>query len=236
MYPEPIQKLIALFSKFPTIGQRTASRFVFYLLRQSKEDIQKLLEGITELKEKIRTCAFCFNPFDFVQGKSPELCDICKNTGRANGLLCVVEKESDLEALEKTQQYDGLYFILGGTIGMLKKADRESIRLKELKERVANPKNFGLLSSFTPLEIANSHGSNTMDAKNSEQRKSLTGFKEIIIALNPTTEGEATALYLERELKDSKAKLTRLGRGLPIGGELEYADAETLKQSLLNRR
>ena len=188
MYPEPIQRLIALFSKFPTIGSRTASRFVFYLLSKSKEDIQKLLEGITELKEKIRTCAFCFNPFDFAQGKSLELCAICQNQGRANGLLCVVEKESDLEALEKTQQYDGLYFILGGTIGTLKKEDRESIRLKELKERVSNPKNFGLLSSF----------------------------KEIIIALNPTTEGEVTALYLERELKDSKAKLTRLGRGLPI--------------------
>ena len=135
-------------------------------------------------------------------------CAICKNPARANGLLCVVEKESDLEALEKTQQYDGLYFIVGGTIGTLKKADRESIRLKELKERVANSKNFGLPSSF----------------------------KEIIIALNPTTEGEATALYLERTLKDVNVKLTRLGRGLPIGGELEYADPETLKQSLENRR
>lgn len=208
MYPEPIQKLISLFSKFPTIGPRTAGRFVFFLLSKSKEDIRKLLEGITELREKIRTCAFCFNPFDFAQGKSLELCDICQNTNRANDLLCVVEKESDLEALEKTQQYDGLYFILGGTIGMLKKEDRESIRLKELKERVANPKNFGLPSSF----------------------------REIIIALNPTTEGEATALYLERELKDSNVKLTRLGRGLPIGGELEYADEETLRQSLVHRR
>lgn len=213
MYPEPIQKLIALFSKFPTIGPRTASRFVFYLLSKPKEDVQKLLKGIAELKEKIRTCSFCFNPFysersRTAQGKSLELCAICQNPGRANGLLCVVEKESDLEALEKTKQYDGLYFILGGTVETLKKEDRENIRLKELKERVTNPKNFGLPSPF----------------------------KEIIIALNPTTEGEATALYLERELKDSKAKLTRLGRGLPIGGELEYADPETLKQSLENRR
>ncbi len=213
MYPEPIQKLIALFSKFPTIGPRTASRFVFYLLSKSKEDIAKLLEGIAELKEKIQTCSFCFNPFDsslslVAQGKSLELCDICRNQGRAKDLLCVVEKENDLEALEKTQQYDGLYFILGGTIGTLKKEDRESIRLKELKERVKDPKNFGLPSSF----------------------------KEIIIALNPTTEGEATALYLERELKDSGVKLTHLGRGLPIGAELEYADPETLKQSLENRK
>lgn len=208
MYPEPIQRLIVLFSKFPTIGQRTASRFVFYLLGKSKEDIQKLLEGIAELQEKIRTCSFCFNPFDAVLLRGETLCVICKNPGRANGLLCVVEKESDFEALEKTQQYDGLYFILGGTVGTLKKADRESIRLKELKERISNPKNFGIPFSF----------------------------REIIIALNPTTQGEATALYLERELKDSNVKLTRLGRGLPIGGELEYADSETLKQSLLNRR
>jgi recombination protein RecR len=208
MYPEPIQRLIELFSKFPTIGQRTASRFVFYLLRKSKEDIKKLLEGITELKEKIQMCAFCFNPFDSTVEQGKTMCAICQNPGRANGLLCVVEKESDLEALEKTQQYNGLYFILGGTVGTLKKADRESIRLKELKERVEKPQSFGLPSSF----------------------------KEVIIALNPTTEGEATALYLERTLKDLKVKLTRLGRGLPIGGELEYADAETLKQSLENRR
>jgi recombination protein RecR len=207
MYPEPIQRLIALFSKFPTIGPRTAGRFVFYLLSKPKEEVQKLLEGITELREKIRTCSFCFNPFDSSVEREETLCAICQNPRRANGLLCVIEKESDLEALEKTQQYDGLYFILGGTIGTLKKEDRESIRLKELKERVANPKNFGLHSSF----------------------------KEIIIALNPTTEGEATALYLERELKEAGVKLTRLGRGLPIGGELEYADPETLKQSLLNR-
>ena len=208
MYPEPIQRLISLFSKFPTIGPRTAARFVFYLLSKPKEDIVKLLEGITELREKIRTCVFCFNPFDNTVEQGKTLCHICQNTGRSNGLLCVVEKESDLEALEKTQQYDGLYFILGGTIGTLKKEDRESIRLKELKERVQNPKNFGLPSSF----------------------------KEIIIALNPTIEGEATALYVERELKDAGVKLTRLGRGLPIGGELEYADSETLKQSLESRR
>lgn len=207
MYPEPIQRLIALFSKFPTIGPRTASRFVFYLLSKPNKDVQELLEGIAELKKKIRTCSFCFNPFDIgEQGET--LCFICQNPGRANGLLCVVEKESDLEALEKTQQYDGLYFILGGTVGTLKKEDRESIRMKELKERIAHPKDFGLPSPF----------------------------KEIIIALNPTTEGEATALYLERELKDAQVKLTRLGRGLPIGGELEYADEETLRQSLLNRR
>lgn len=208
MYPEPIQALIALFAKFPTIGPRTASRFVFYLLSKPKEDVQKLLEGITELKEKIRTCLFCFNPFDKTIEHEETLCGVCKNQARANGLLCVVEKESDLEAIEKTQQYDGLYFILGGTIGTLKKEDRENIRMKELKERVANPKSFGLPSSF----------------------------REVIIALNPTTEGEATALYLERELKDAGVKLTRLGRGLPIGAELEYADEETLRQSLANRR
>lgn len=182
------------------------------MLSRSKEEIQKLLEGITELREKIRTCTFCFNPFDTerseVEVPREKLCTICQNPGRSNGLLCVVEKESDLDALEKTQQYDGLYFILGGTIGTLKKEDRESIRLKELKERVSSPKSFGI-----PFP-----------------------FKEIIIALNPTTEGETTALYLERELKDLNVKLTRLGRGLPIGGELEYADSETLKQSLENRR
>ena len=136
MYPEPIQRLITLFSKFPTVGPRTASRFVFYLLSKPKEEVQKLLEGITELREKIRTCSFCFDPFDSSIEQEEALCAICKNQGRAKGLLCVVEKESDLEALERTQQYDGLYFILGGTIGTLKKEDRESIRLKKLKKTI----------------------------------------------------------------------------------------------------
>ena len=124
-------------------------------------------------------------------------------------LLCIVEKESDLEALEKTKNYEGVYFILGDAMNAVRKDDIKNIRRDELRERVEKPKNFGLETS---------------------------GFEEIIIATNPTTEGEATALYIERLLGALGVKTTRLGRGLPVGGELEYTDEETLRSALEGRR
>jgi recombination protein RecR len=214
MYPRPIQKLINLFSEFPTIGRRTAGRFVFYLLRLPPKEINDFLDSIVKLRKMIKTCAFCFNPFDASAGSaqissdnSAEiLCSICRNNLRDKNLLCIMEKEIDLISIEKTKKYKGLYFILGGTINF--KKDNKNIRIKELKERIKNPKKFGLNADF----------------------------KEIIMAFNPTPEGEATSLYVERELKPFKIKITRLGRGLPIGGELEYADEETLRNSFEGRK
>lgn len=198
MYPGSIQKLIDLFSKFPTVGPRTARRFVFYLIRKSKGEIEELIKKIAELKEKIKICAFCFNPFEG-EGK---LCPICNQPNREKKLLCLVANEIDLEAIEKTKKYSGLYFILGGTISPLKRRNKEKLRIKELEERI----------------------------------KSNPEIKEIILALNPTPEGEATALYLERVLKPYNKKISRLGRGLPVGGELEYADEETISAALEGRK
>ena len=198
MYSPSIQKLIKLFAKFPTVGPRTAARFVFYLLKLSPKETSELLEAVSELKTKVRLCSFCFKPFE----SETNLCEICSAANRDKTLLCVVEKETDLETLEKTKKYKGLYFILGGTVSRLRKKDVEQLRLKELKERSQKA-------------------------------------KEIIIAINPTTEGEATALYLERWLKKnlpSGRKITKLGRGLPVGSELEYADEETLSSALESRR
>jgi len=205
MYPPLIQKLIDLFSKFPTVGPRTAARFVFYLLKLPKEEIEELISSVSNLKNTIKICRFCFNPFQ----NEGELCEICKDPGRDKSLLCIIEKESDLVSLEKTKKYKGLYLILGGTISTLKKSDIEKFRIKEVEERVKKPSAFGIDSSE---------------------------FKEIIIAINPTTEGETTALYLERLLKPLGKKITRLGRGLPVGGELEYADEETLSSALEGRK
>lgn len=200
MYPRQIQKLIQLFSQFPTVGQRTAARFVFHLLKAPKGEVKEMIEAIAELKNEIALCKMCFSPFDATE-KQGEICMICQDKARDQEVLCVIEKESDLEALEATKDYKGLYFILGGAVDPLQKEQRETLHTKELIERLQQ----------SPI-------------------------KEVIIATNPTTEGEATALYLERTLKETGVKLTRLGRGLPIGGELEYADPETLKQSLENRR
>lgn len=212
-YPPSIQKLITLFSQFPTVGPRTAGRFVFYLLKKDKEEITELVKAISDLKKEIKICSFCFNLFEPSEALAKEgnihLCPICQNPVRNKTLLCVVEKETDLLAIEKTKKYKGLYFILGGTISKMKKEDLKNLRTKELTERLSHPEKFGI---------------------------PIADFQEIIIAINPTAEGETTALYLERILKSLNKKITRLGRGLPTGGELEYADEETLERALEGRK
>ncbi|MDD2696627.1 MAG: recombination mediator RecR [Candidatus Pacebacteria bacterium] len=197
MYSPQIRKLIDLFSKFPTVGPRTAARFVFYLLRLPKEEIQELTSAISDLKEKVKLCEFCFKSFE---GEG-ELCEICRDPRRDKSLICAIEKEIDLIPVERTKKYQGLYFVLVGTISTLKREDIKKIRAEELLERANKPE-----------------------------------VKEIILALNPTTEGEATVLYLERLLKPLNKKITRLGRGLPVGAELEYADEETLSSALEGRK
>jgi len=210
VYPKSIQKVVELFARFPTVGRRSAARFVFYLIKASDEEIDELVGAIQSLKKEIHLCRFCFNPYEVAEDdQNTQLCSICRDSGRNHTLLCIVEKESDLEALEKTKSYEGIYFILGDAMNAVRKDDIKNIRRDELRERVEKPKNFGLESN---------------------------GFKEIIIATNPTTEGEATALYIERLLNTLNVKATRLGRGLPVGGELEYTDEETLRSALEGRR
>ncbi len=204
MYPPKIKKIIDIFSKFPTVGPRTAARFVFYLINLPENDFQNIMRSLNQLKKDIRICDFCFNPHE----DKENLCPICRNKSRDRSLICLVEKEADLASIEKSKKYKGLYFILGGTVSNLKKENLEKIRIKELRERIKNPEKFGIKA----------------------------GFKEIIIATDTTTEGEATALYVERNIKDLRIKTTRLGRGLPTGGELEYADEETLENAFEGRK
>ena len=198
MYTSSIKKLIKLFSKFPTVGPRTSARFVFYLMKKDNQEIEELIQAIQNIKKEVKTCFWCFNPFE---GKG-ELCEICQNQGRDQSILCIVENETDLASIEKTKQYKGLYFILGGTVSALRKQDIKKLRIKELEQRI----------------------------------KDHSEIKEIILAINPTLDGEATTLYLERILKPFNKKITRLGTGLPRGGELEYADEQTLKDALSRRK
>lgn len=190
-YPPSIQKLIDLFSHFPTVGPRTASRFVFYLMRLTDQEIKEILEAISDLRKNIKICSFCFNTFEFSQTETT-LCPICSDPSRDKNLLCLVEKENDLNTLEKTNKYKGLYFILGET---------SPEKLSQLVEKIKSK-----------------------------------DFKEIIIAVNPTTEGQSKILQIERFLKPLNIKTSRLGLGLPIGAELEYADEETLSSALESRR
>jgi len=200
MHSPTIQKIIALFSKFPTVGPRTAARFVFYLMKLSPEETEEILKSISELKKNVKTCSFCYNPFE--SKEENDLCSICSNPIRNKGLLCVIANETDLETIEKIKKYNGRYFILGGTVSALRKSDMEKLRIKELEERIKNHPE----------------------------------IQEIILAINPTSDGETTTLYLERLLKPLNKKITRLGRGLPVGAELEYADEETLRNALEGRK
>ncbi len=196
---DPIEKLTQEFAKFPNVGPKTANRFVLHLIKMPIKDIKNLLEAIIEVKKNIKTCELCSN--FFISEKKDPLCSICKNPSRDKNTLCIVETETDLEALEKTKKYKGLYFILEGNLINSKKEIFQK-RIEQLEKRINNNK-----------------------------------FKEIIIATNPTTEGETTRLYLERKLKNKNIpKITHLGTGLPIGGELEYADPETLESALRGRR
>ena len=195
MYSPSVQKLIEIFSKFPTVGPRTAARFVFYLMKLPKEQLEELTNSISTLKEKVKLCSFCFKPFE---GEG-DLCEICQDTRRDKTLLCIIEKETDLLPIERTNKYNGRYFILGGTVSNLKQENIEKLRIKELKER-------------------------------------LKDINEVIIAVNQTIEGETTILYLERILIPLNIKTTRLGRGLPVGAELEYADKETLGNAIEGRK
>jgi len=213
MYSPRIQKLIELFSKFPTVGPRTAARFVFYLLRIPKEKVEELTKSINELKEEIKICPLCFNVFE-PGAKEAEVCPICSDPKRDKSIICIVEKETDLEAIEKIKKYKGLYFVLGGVVSGL---SPEKVK-KEIEEKVEN-----LIERI---------------------KKPDSEIKEIILALNPTSEAESTALWLERKLKplrqaqgkDLEVKISKLARGLPVGGELEYADEETLSSALENRK
>ncbi len=202
MYPEPIKKLIDTFTSFPTVGKRTATRFSFYLLNSSPEEIDSLIENLRNLKESVHTCNFCHKSLE----KEKDLCSVCSDKSR-DPILAIIERETDLVSLEKTKQYKGYYFILGDNISPIKKKDLEKIRAEKLKDRIKNPKDYG-----------------------------LPKIKEVIIATNPTTEGEATGLFLERILKNLDVKVTKLAKGLPVGGELEYADEDTLSSALEGRK
>lgn len=207
MYPKPIQRIIEAFSRFPGVGPRQASRFAFFLLKEKNGLLKELSEALNELGDKIIYCSQCFRA---IEKNESGLCNFCQNSKRQPDLIAVAEKESDLQNLEKTGEFQGLYHVLGGVISALDPESPKKIHLKELYVRIEN-----ILQ---------------------KQQKA-----EIILATGATTEGDTTALYIERILKPladkfPELKISRLGRGLSLGAELEYADEATLKNALKNRR
>lgn len=209
MYPKPLQHLIDLFTKLPGIGPRQATRFAFSILKNPilGKDIALAL---TTMEQEITICSRCFRTLEKNEGTPRILCNFCVNAAREQQTIAVVEKESDLQNLEKTGAFHGVYHVLGGVVSPLDMDSPTRLHLRELHERIK-----------ATLE----------DKKNCE----------VILATNSTTEGDTTALYIERilaPLKDAYLGLTisRLGRGLSLGSELEYADETTLKNALTNRK
>ncbi len=204
MLPRPVQNLIDQLSKLPSVGPRQAARFVFYLLKQPEKEIRSLYQALLDLKN-IDHCTLCFRTIEKAKNKTSSLCTICKSQNRDRSIICIVEKDVDLEAIENTKKYNGLYHVLGTSeFNSLDKNFIKQLHLDKLIGRVR---------------------------KNKE-------IKEIIIATSATTEGDTLALYIDRILSKNlpNIKITRLGRGLSTGSELEYMDEDTIAQALLGRK
>ena len=205
-YAPPVQRLVTELSKLPGIGNRTAQRLAFHLLRASAEDATALAEAIVEIKEKIGLCEICFNLTD------ESRCRICQDPRRDHGLICVVEEPSDVIPMERTHEYHGVYHVLGGALSPIDGIDPEDLKIAELMARVRGQG-----------AVADAAG---------------TAMREVVLATNPTTTGEATALHIAEELRAiaPEVQVTRLASGLPVGSDLEYADEVTLGKAFAGRR
>jgi len=214
-YAPPVQRLVSELSKLPGIGNRTAQRLAFHILRASGEDAFALADAIREVKEKIGLCEVCFNLTDEAR------CRICQDTRRDHGVICVVEEPSDVIPMERTHEYQGVYHVLGGALSPIEGIDPEDLKIVELFARVV-PGAEG---------VDGEAGAMTSPSGAPEVR-------EVVLATNPTTTGEATALYIAEELRSRAPQLTvtRLASGLPVGSDLEYADEVTLGKAFAGRR
>ena len=213
-YAPPVQRLVTELSKLPGIGSRTAQRLAFHILRASAEDAAGLSEAIAEVKEKIGFCEVCFNLTD------EQRCRICQDTRRDHGLICVVEEPSDVIPMERTHEYSGVYHVLGGALSPIDGIDPEDLHIAELFSRAA------------PGSVMPTDGAPGAD------EGEVSPVREVILATNPTTTGETTALHIADELRLRAPQLTvtRLASGLPVGSDLEYADEVTLGKAFAGRR
>jgi recombination protein RecR len=197
LFAPPVQRLVTELGKLPGIGQRTAQRLAFHLLRVDPEDATALADAIREVKEKIRPCEICFNLADEAR------CRICQDERRDGGIICVVEEPGDVIPIERTHEFRGRYHVLGGALSPIDGVDPEDLKVAELYRRVEGGE-----------------------------------VREVVIATNPTTTGEATAHHIAAALRERTpdVAVTRLASGLPVGGDLEYADEVTLGRAFAGRR
>jgi recombination protein RecR len=195
---DPIARLIQALARLPGIGEKSAARLAFHLVRGDKGHARELSEAILEATLKTGFCRRCMNLTD------GELCAVCRDARRDPAAICVVEQVADLQAIERTREFRGRYHVLHGAIAPLDGIGPDQIKMKELLVRLSSPEE--------------------------------AAVKEIIIATNPSVDGEATALYLSKLLGPLGLRITRIASGLPIGGDFQYADAATIARALSGRR
>lgn len=194
-FAAPVERLIDELKHLPGIGQKTAQRLAFYLLRAAPEDALALADAIRDAKEKIRACSICHNITD------ADPCIYCTGVNRDKKIICVVEEAHNIMAVEKTRAFSGMYHVLGGSLSPLSGRGPDQLHIKSLIERL----------------------------------KGGT-VEELIVATNPTAEGEATAVYLSKLLKPLGVRVSRIGVGIPVGADLEYADELTMMKAMEGRR
>jgi recombination protein RecR len=194
VFSPAVDNLVAQLTRLPGVGQRTAQRLAFHLLRTPKDEALALAAAIVEVKERVRFCRECGNLTE------DEVCAICTDARRDHTLICVVEQPADLISVERTAEYRGLYHVLGGALSPIDGVDPADLRIDELLRRVER-----------------------------------NGVEEVVLATNPNMTGEATAAFLADRLR-GRVRVTRLASGLPVGGDLEYADEVTLGRALAGRR
>ena len=194
-YAEPLARLIQEFKRLPGIGQKSAQRLAFHVLRHGREEAAALAQALVDVKDRLGICATCNNISD------GEICNFCRDPHRDHSLICVVEEPHNILPIETTRQFGGVYHVLHGALSPLRGIGPDQLRIANLLERVE-----------------------------------ANEVREMIIATNPTVEGEATAVYLSRLMKPLGVKVTRIAMGIPVGSDLEFADEVTMGKSLENRR
>jgi recombination protein RecR len=194
-FAEPLARLITEFKRLPGIGQKSAQRIAFHVLRNSRDRAQDLAQALLDVKDNLGICRVCGNISD------AELCQYCSEGSRDRGIICVVEEPHNIIGIETTRQYNGLYHVLHGAMSPLRGIGPEQLNIKSLVARIAEG-----------------------------------GVQEIIVATNPNVEGEATAVYLSKLLKPAGMKVTRIGMGIPVGSDMEYADEVTMWKAMEGRR
>lgn len=219
---DPIQRLIRELGKLPGIGQKTATRLAFHVLRSPAEQARDLAQAVLEVKDKIRLCSVCMSLTEH------DPCELCSDPSRDAALLCVVAQPPDLLAVERTGSYRGRYHVLHGVLSPLEGVGPDDLRLRELLLR--------LQGQQAPRTQAPESSNAAAESSGRSAPAAATPVREVIVATSPNVEGEATALYIARMLKPLGVQVTRIASGLPIGGDLEYADGVTIARALEVRR